>query len=436
MVVVGILLAAGRRTAARGWRAAGSGDRLRSYSSLLGSVGRQVMELAAVLRRIVRLRIPATDRLVFAIDDTPTKREGPKVQDAGLPHHPTPGPAGSKFLAGQSGVVLSRLVRHTTFGGSGVPLRGHLSIPKKEVPTLPAQAGITFGTKSAWAADGVGWLRSQLPAETSPPWVVVEGGSAQREFLKPAQRAGFVGVARLRKEAALDDLPPVIPPGQKRPGGRPPISGKNRLRLAQRAGQTRGWETIAVRTTTAQVVRKQLKTLLATWRPAGEVVRVVISREEDGGGRASLGTDPQAGGEAIVPVALDRWGIEPNFHDLQEVEGIEPGQLPRVWSHGGALKLNLWVPTLVEIWGWHRSAGPLSDRSDRPWEDAERRPWPADRRRAVQRAMGEEAFQRISIPGGSTPRNRGHAATGMTARSRPGGRPRRLGATQGGGGIE
>jgi DDE superfamily endonuclease len=387
-VVIGILMASGRRTAASWFRAAAIGDR----------VGRKVADLAAVLVRIVLDRIDSGQRLVFALDDTPTRRYGPKVQGAGIHHNPTPGPAGSKFLYGHSWVVLSRIVRHTAFGAVGLPLLGHLYVRKKDVPRLPAEAGITFRTKIELAADLVGWLRSHLPAGTPSPWIVVDGGYTKREFLKPAVRAGFVVVARLRKDAALYDLPIVPPPGQKRGRGRPPIYGKNRLSLAKRAGQDRGWQAIEARTTTGQVVRKRVKTFLATWRPAGGVVRAVIVKEDDGSWPALLCTAPEASVEAVVQVALDRWGIEQNFHDLKEVEGIEQVQLRRVWSNVGALNLNLWVHALIEVWAWGRSASTLSDRRDRPWDDAERRPSHADRRRAVQRAMLEEEFQRISIP--------------------------------------
>jgi DDE superfamily endonuclease len=397
-VVVGILLAAGRRTAASWWRAAGIGDRFRSYYYFLDSLGRKVADLAAVLLRIVLLRIPAADRLTFAIDDTPTKRYGPKVQGAGIHHNPTPGPAGSKFLYGHSWVMLSRIVRHTSFGVIGLPLLGDLYVRKKDVPTLPAEAGLAFRTKIELAADLVGWLRSQLPAGNPPTWIVVDGGYAKREFLKPAKRAGFVVVARLRKDAALFDLPPVIPPGQKRPRGRPPVYGKNRLSLAKRAGQRRGWQTIEVQTNTGEVVAKRYKTFLATWRPAGGVVRVVILKEEDDSWRALLCTDAEADVQAVVQVALDRWGIEQNFHDLKEVERIEQVQLRRVWSNVGALNLSLWVHTLIEVWAWSRPVGSLSDRSDRPWDDAGRRPSHADRRRAVQGEMLEEEYRRIGVP--------------------------------------
>jgi hypothetical protein len=398
-VISGILLASGRRTVASWWRAARIGGRFRSYYYFLDSLGRKACELAAVLLRVVLLCIPEADRLVFAIDDTPTKRYGPKVQGAGIHHNPTPGPAGSKFLYGHSWVVLSRIVRHARFGVIGLPLLGMLYVRKKDVSKLPAGAGVAFRTKIEMAADLVEWLGPRIPAGTPSPWVVVDGGYTKREFLKPAVRAGFVVVARLRKDAALYDLPDVPPRGQKRGRGRPPVYGKHRLSVAKRAGQKRGWETVEVRTNTGAVVVKRYKTFLATWRPAGGVVRVVIVKEGDGSWRALLCTDAEASAQAIIQVALDRWGIEQNFHDLKEVEGIEQVQLRRVWSNVGALNLNLWVHTLIEVWAWDQSAESLSDRSNRPWDDTGRRPSHADRRRAVQRRMLEEEYRRVVVPG-------------------------------------
>lgn len=397
-VVLGLLLASGRRTAASWFRAAGVGAHFRSYYYFLDAVGRKVPPLAAVLVRIVLDRIEPAARLVFALDDTPTKRYGPKVQGAGVHHNPTPGPAGAKFLYGHSWVVLSRIVRHTAFGVIGLPLLGLLYVRKKDVPSLPAATQVAFQTKLQIGAALVTWLKTHLPPQTQPPWLVVDGGYAKREFLKPAVRAGFVVVARLRKDAALYDLPPVLPPGQKRPRGRPPIYGKNRLSLAKRAGQKRGWQTITMDTLAGAVVTKQVKTFLATWRPVGGVVRVVITKEEDGSWRAVLCTDPTASVEAIAQIALERGAIEQSFHDVKEVERIEQVQLRRVWSNVGALNLNLWVHTLIEVWGWDRSARELSDRSDRPWDDAARRPSHADRHKAVRRAMLEEEYQHLNVP--------------------------------------
>ena len=396
-VVVGVLMASGRRTAASWWRAAGVGQDFRSYYYFLDSLGRKAFEVAAVLLRIVAERVETGDRLVFALDDTPTKRYGPEVQGAGIHHHPTPGPAGSKFLYGHSWVTLSRVAHHARCGVIGRPLLGMLYVRKKDIPGLPDGAGVALRTKLEMAAEAVTWLGPKLPGDARP-WVAVDGGHAKREFLKPAMKAGFVVVARLRKDAALCDLPPVPRPAQKRGRGRPPIYGKGRLSLAKRAGQTRGWAEVTVKATTGRSVVRRYKTFLATWRPAGGLVRVVILKEEDGSWRAFLCTDAGAGAEAIVQVIQDRWAIEQNYHDLKEVERVEEVQLRRLWSNVGALNLGLWVHTLVEVWAWGRPEASLSDRGDRPWDDASRRPSHADRCKALRRAMVEEEYQRLAPP--------------------------------------
>jgi hypothetical protein len=394
-VVAGILLAHGRRTASSWWRAAGVGDRFRSYYYFLGSVGRKATAVAAVVFGLLRGPLEASGgRLLLALDDTPTKRYGPKIQGAGVHHNPTPGPAGSKFLYGHSWVVLSRIAPHDHYGTIGLPVLGRLYIRDKDLPKLPKAIAWEFRTKPQLAAEMITWAGSLVEGSEPRPWAVVDGSYANRDFIKPAKKAGFVVVARLRRDAQWYDLPATLKPGQKRGPGRPPTSGKNRISLAKRAGQPRGWQTIAVPTTTGQTVTKTVKTFLATWPPAGGVVRVVILKESDGSWRAFLCTDPEASAVEIVQATLDRWAIEQNFHDLKEVEGIEQVQVRRVWSNVGALNLNLWVHSLVELWGWNRRAEEMRDRSASPWDDASRRPSPADRRKALQREMLEEEFQR------------------------------------------
>ena len=96
----GMLFAQGRRTVASWLRAGGLGHDFRRYYYFLGSLGRKVEWLAVVvLRRAVSVIQPG-DRLLLALDDTPTKRYGPQVEGAGIHHNPTPGPADQKFLYG------------------------------------------------------------------------------------------------------------------------------------------------------------------------------------------------------------------------------------------------------------------------------------------------------------------------------------------------
>src|SRR5687767_8827457 len=97
LVVMGILFARGRRTVTSWLRAAGIHDDFSDYYYFLLPVGRKARELAARLLARLLLVLPTGERLLFAVDDSPTKRYGPKVQGAGFHHNPTPGPADHKF---------------------------------------------------------------------------------------------------------------------------------------------------------------------------------------------------------------------------------------------------------------------------------------------------------------------------------------------------
>jgi hypothetical protein len=397
-VVAGILTAAGRRTASRWWRAAGIGTAFRSSYDFLDTLGRKATEVAAVLLGLVLGRIDPGGPCLLVIDDTPTKRYGPEVQGAGIHHDPTPGPAGSKFLYGHSGVVLGRVVHHHHGGAVGLPPLGRPYIRDKDIPDLPDDIEWTFRTQPQLAAELIGWAGDRLGGQERRPWVAVDGAYCNRELLKPAKRAGVTVVARLRRDADLNDLPPPLRPGQKRGRGRPPTYGKGSISLARRAGQRRGWRPVRASTIRGRAVIRMAKSFLATWRPAGGVARVVIVEEPDGEWRAYLCTDPEASVEAIVQAIHDRWAIEQGFADLKEVEGIEQVQVRRAWSNVGAWNLNLWVHTLVEAWAWGRPAEEVRGRRDRPWDDPDRRPSHADRRKALQRAMVEEESRRVRLP--------------------------------------
>ena len=208
-------------------------------------------------------------------------------------------------------------------------------------------------------------------------------------------------VTRLRRDAHLNDLPPVVKPGQKRTRGRPRIYGAKRIKLPLRAGQTRGWETIDVVMSRGQVKRWEVKTFLATWRVAGGVVRVVLVREEldRSSWRAYVCNDPEATAQEIAQAVADRWGIEQVFHDVKENERIGQVQLRKVWSNVGAFNLGLWVNSLVELWAWRRGGGKLVDRSGSPWDDAARRASHGDRRKALQQELLDSEFRRCGVCG-------------------------------------
>ncbi len=135
-LVTGMLFARGRRTVSSWLRGGGLGGDFRAYYYFLGSLGRKASAVAAVvLRRAVTCIVPG-ERVLLALDDTPTKRYGKHVEGAGIHHNPTPGPAGQKFLYGHVWVTIAWVVRHPRWRPIGLPLRALLYVRQKQIALL------------------------------------------------------------------------------------------------------------------------------------------------------------------------------------------------------------------------------------------------------------------------------------------------------------
>src|SRR5437588_2628755 len=144
LLLGGMLFARGRMTVASWLRAGELGDDFRGYYYFLGSLGRKVKSVAGALLRLAVQVINPGERLLFAVDDTPTKRYGPHVEGAGIHHNPTPGPADQKFLYGHVWVTLALVAHHPLWGTIGLPLLGLLSVREKDIPSLPTWYKVRF----------------------------------------------------------------------------------------------------------------------------------------------------------------------------------------------------------------------------------------------------------------------------------------------------
>ena len=176
---------------------------------------------------------------------------------------------------------------------------------------------------------------------------------------------------------------------------RPRKYGKNKLSLAKRAGQKRGWQTAAC-TVYGKSVTKTDKTFLATYPPVGGVIRVVLVKE-DHGWFAFFCTDPSASVVEILEAFADRATIGQDFHDVKEVWGTGQQQVRNIGTNLTVYNLNLWMHTLVELWSWDRNREQLCNRSDSPWDDAERRPSHADRRKALRQLILQTEFFKLQV---------------------------------------
>jgi hypothetical protein len=138
-----LLFATGRRTVSSWLRAGQLSKDYQDYYYFLSILGRKVELLAGRLLHLIAEVVAPGDRIVLAIDDTPSKRYGPKVEGAGVHHNPTPGPAGAKFVYGHNWVTLAWVVRHPLWGALGLPLLARLYVRQKS--WAPKQVGCLRG---------------------------------------------------------------------------------------------------------------------------------------------------------------------------------------------------------------------------------------------------------------------------------------------------
>jgi hypothetical protein len=397
--MMGLVFGNGRRVVASWIRAAGLSSDYQDYYYFLQGLGRAWEGLGRrVLMLVLRHVLKDQPRLVAAIDDSPTKRYGPKVQGAGLHHDPTPGPAGHPFCYGHIWVTLAVIVRHPLWGTIGLPIWSWLYVRQKDVSKIPAKHQWKFQTKLEQAFDLVLMTAETLISLGKQLWVVTDGAYAKRPFVRPALELGATLVGRLRKDSALRDLPPKEKTTRRGPKRK---YGKNRISLAKRAANRHGWIDVTC-TVYGRDEVKRVKTFLATHTTFGGAIRVVIVKE-NASPQFFYCTDVNASVREIIEVFSDRASIEQVFHDVKEIWGSGQQQVRNLWSNIGVWHLNLWLYTLVELWAWNKPRTELTHREDSPWDDAERRPSHADRRKALQAAcLLNELSDALTI--GSLPR--------------------------------
>jgi hypothetical protein len=395
VLLVGMLFAGGRRTVTTWLRAAGVSDDYQDYYYFLAAVGRKSKAIATQLLTLVLRTLPLSERLLLVIDDSPTKRYGPKVEGADVHHHPTPGPADQPYLYGHVWVTISLALRHPQWGSLALPLWALLYVRQRTIATIPkCRHWGRFATKLQLAARLVEWIVPICKKSGKTVWIVVDGGYTKRPFLRRALKTGVTIVGRLRKDAALRDLPPKLKKGARRGRGQPRKYGKNKISLAKRAGQKRGWQTIDCTVYGKRSV-KRYKTFLATYPPVGGAIRVVLVKE-DHGWYPFYCTDPAVSVQEILEAFADRATIEQDFHDVKEVWGSGQQQVRNIWSNVAVYNMNLWMHTLVELWAWNRPGAELVDRRDSPWDDADRRPSHANRRKALRRLVIDHEFHALN----------------------------------------
>jgi hypothetical protein len=287
---------------------------------------------------------------------------------------------------------MALVVRHPLWHAIALPLRAMMYVKRKDMPKIKSRCNWEFCTKLQLAIKMLKWAEKLLLPLGKSLWVVFDGAYAYRPIFRALLPVWTI-VSRMRRDAGLLTLPTPCRPGQR---GSKRKYGTEKISLAKRAAHRKGWHKIDLVLYGGAQVTKTYKTFLATWRPIGGVIRVVIVREKDRW-EAFFCSDPNATVEQILECFADRSSIEQVFHDIKEVWGAGQQQVRNLFTNVACFHLNLWMHTLVELWAWNKSPDQIRDRSASPWDTHDRRPSHADRRNALRRNCLENELSKAQL---------------------------------------
>ena len=344
-LLIGTLLACGRRTVTAALRHTGQGDtasfslyhqvfnRAR-WSALKGS--------RCLLSMLVQTSGAAGGSLTFVIDETLERRWGRRISKRG--HYRDPLASSRKRTVSTSGlrwIVLTLVITPPwTTRCWALPV---LSVPAP-TPQVSERLGLRHKTIAQWARQMIRVVRRWLPHVAitvlgDQTYSVVELGHACR-------RCGVRLIAPLRLDAVLHETPPPRQPGAR---GRPRLKGRRLPTLAERLDDAATpWQSLCVRWYDGRLRWLQVSSGAALWYRSGQPLLplrwvLVGHRDTQGPSRAYFSTCASAQAGDIVTCFIKRWSIETTFEESRAHLGFETQR------QGSDLAIERTTPCLLSL---------------------------------------------------------------------------------------
>jgi hypothetical protein len=342
----------------------------------------------AVARLVVALLVPAGEPVAVAIDDTLFRRRGKKVWAASWFHDGSaPGPAKTGY--GNNWVVAAVVVR----------------LPAVSRPVaIPMLAKLVIkGTSSAsrlWLARRM----AQMLADALPGrriHVVADSAYAGGELKKLPPRATWT--TRLRKDAALYELPPART-GRR---GRPREKGDRLPSLAQLAATAAFTQVTVTRYGKTATIGAAALTCLwhSVFGTRPVTVVLIRDRAKNGYDLALITTDAAASAAAVIERYAARWSIEVAIEDSKQIFGAGQARNRTARAVERAVPFQLACQAIAVTWyatAGHHPADVEDHRARAPWYAAKAQPSTADMAAKLRRVLITARFQ-ASRPDQPTP---------------------------------
>ena len=348
MLIVGAILAPGKRTVASALRAVGLDNERRfcSYHRVLSRARWSSKESSRILLGLlVEAFVPEGDPLVVGIDETLERRQGKRISAKGIYRDPVRSSHSHFVKTSALRWVCVTLLAEVpwAFRIWALPFLSALAHSER----YATEQGKRHKKMTEWAFQLLLLVRRWHPEREIV--AVADGGYASLKLLDRCRRLSnpITFITRLRLDAALYEPAPPRYPGQI---GRPRIKGERLPNLSVVAEDPdTEWEPITiigwygVQQRTVEVI-----SATAVWYSTGlpaVPLRWVLIRdpEEEFETQALLCTDLDAEPGRIVSWFVRRWQMEPTFQEVRQRLGFET---QRHWSE---MAIQRTAPTLLAL---------------------------------------------------------------------------------------
>jgi hypothetical protein len=389
VLVVGAVLAPGKRTVTQALRVMGLADKpgFGRYHEVLNRARWDARDVARRLLLHLLAVLSPSGEVVIGIDDTIERRWGGKIKARGIYRDAARSSHG--HFVKTSGLRWLSLAAMLP-----VPFAGQRwALPFLTVLAPSARWSEAQGRRhkalTDWAKQAILQTKRWLPDRRVV--VVADSGFAALQLIA-AVRRHVCFITRLRLDASLFE-----PAAERQKGqvGRPALKGKRRPKLNAVLGNPKTvWTSIMLTEWYGGQTRKlEYVCETAVWYHNGmppAAIRWVLVRDPSGlrAAQAFLCTDLDLEPSAILKCFVSRWRIETTFQEAREHLGVET---QRQWSHLAILRTTpalLGLYSLVTVWahGLMRKPGTAVRPHPAAWYD-KNQPTFSDAIAAVRRVL-------------------------------------------------
>lgn len=305
------------------------------------------------------LKIFKLTELTLALDDTLVMKYGKCIYGRAIHYNHAHKPNMPKYIYGHNWVVIGAIQYLSMFKKwFCFPVLAKLYIPKEYFNDIsPFKSRIDIAIKM------LAKIKERI---TISLLLVTDGLYAKRKLVRYCIKNGIILISRLRSDAALYRK---AQKPRKRSRGRPRKYGV-KISLRRLSYNDRKFDTMNLLLYGKEQTIK-VRTLLAYWKPAGEIIKVFIvkfTRNSKETISYFFSTDVTISAEKAVKLIAARWSIETAFKDLKEHFGLNDWQVRKEKPVTRSVTISCIAHSLLTLWTYQESCKRQLDLWDMlPW---------------------------------------------------------------------